>query len=124
MLQSATLNAFLATSDPARAKVFFQDVLGLKFVNEGSHALVFDANGVSIWVQKVEQVVAAPYTALGWTVADIHATVRGLVSRGVTFERYGYFEQDADGVWKAPGGAQVAWFRDPDGHVLSLTQMP
>ena len=73
-------------------------------------------------IQKVEQVHAAPYTALGWTVSDIRRTAQELRAAGVVFQRYDGMNQDADGIWPAPSGALVAWFRDPDGQVLSLTQ--
>ena len=59
---------------------------------------------------------------LGWTVGDIHAMITDLAGRGVAFERFDGLEQDEAGVWTAPGGARIAWFRDPDGNVLSLTQ--
>jgi hypothetical protein len=75
-------------------------------------------------IQKVEQVYAAPYTALGWAVSDIRQAVRTLRTQGVVFRRYEGMNQDGDGIWLAPSGALVAWFQDPDGHVLSLTQFP
>jgi len=96
--------------------------LGLKFVSEDAFAIVFDVNGVMLRVTKVKELVTAGYTVLGWDVADIVAEVKGLVKRGVKFERYEFLEQDELGVWKAPSGAKVAWFKDPDGNVLSLTQ--
>jgi len=75
-------------------------------------------------IQKVDKVHAAPYTALGWSVSDIRQTVRALHAKGVMFQRYDGMNQDADAIWDAPSGALVAWFRDPDGQVLSLTQFP
>jgi hypothetical protein len=85
-------------------------------------AVAFDAHGTQLRVTAVEQRVAAPYTVLGWAVPDIAGTIRDLVARGVAFERYDGMDQDADGVWQAPSGARIAWFQDPDGNVLSLTQ--
>ncbi len=70
----------------------------------------------------VGEIRTAPYTVLGWAVADIEATVRALGSTGVSVERFAGMDQDDIGVWAAPGGARVAWFTDPDGNVLSLTQ--
>lgn len=124
MLNTASVISFVATANAERAKAFYRDVLGLKLVSDGPFALVFDAHGTPLHVQKVPQHVALPYTALGWNVTEIAATVDGLVARGVTFERYPHFQQDARGVWAAPGGAQVAWFKDPDGNLLSLTALP
>jgi hypothetical protein len=82
---------------------------------------VFDANGTVLRIQKVKEPVVVPYTALGWKVPDIRAAVRGLRAKGVAFERYDFLEQDEDGIWTA-GGDRVAWFKDPDGHTLSITQ--
>ena len=113
---------FLATANAERARAFYERVLGLAFVADEPPALVFRVGYSMLRIQKVEQVHAAPYTALGWEVSDIRQTVRDLHGAGVVFQRYDGMNQDADGVWPAPSGALVAWFRDPDGHVLSLTQ--
>ena len=85
-------------------------------------ALVFQVGDSMLRIQKVNQAHPPPYTALGWLVADIRETVRAMKVAGVSFERYEGMKQDADGIWQSPGGASIAWFRDPDGHVLSLTQ--
>jgi catechol 2,3-dioxygenase-like lactoylglutathione lyase family enzyme len=122
MLGESNLIAFAATSDAARAKTFYADVLGLKLVEESSFAVVFDAHGTILRVTPVKKVAVAPYTVLGWQVADIASTVRGLQESGVTFERYPGLEQDELGVWNSPSGAQVAWFQDPDGNLLSVSE--
>jgi len=113
---------FLATANAERARAFYERVLGLAFVADEPPALVFRVGDSMLRIQKVEQVHAAPYTALGWTVSDIRRTAQELRAAGVVFQRYGGMNQDADGIWPAPSGALVAWFRDPDGQVLSLTQ--
>jgi PhnB protein len=112
--------AFLATSKPGEARRFFGDVLGLRLVEEHEFAIVFDAHGTMLRVQKVAQVAVAPYTSFGLEVADIEATVDALGAHGVRGKRYPHFEQDARGIWSAPGGARVFWFEDPDGNLLSL----
>jgi catechol 2,3-dioxygenase-like lactoylglutathione lyase family enzyme len=121
-LDSATVTAFVATTDAKRAAKFYRDVLGLRLVSDEPVALVFDANGTMLRIQKIEKLTPQPFTALGWWVADIRATISSLVARGVTFERYPWAEQDSLGIWLAPSGARVAWFKDPDGNILSLTQ--
>ena len=113
---------FLATANAELAKDFYQRVLGLVFVADEPPALVFQVGHSMLRIQKVDRIQPAPYTALGWSVSDIRRTVRHLQSVGVTFQRYEGMQQDQDGIWHAPSGALVAWFRDPDGHVLSLTQ--
>jgi catechol 2,3-dioxygenase-like lactoylglutathione lyase family enzyme len=115
---------FLATANAERSRSFYERVLGLAFVADEPPALVFRVGNSMLRIQKVEQVHAAPYTALGWGVSDIRQTVRDLRAAGVVFQRYDGLDQDGDGVWHAPSGAFVAWFRDPDGHILSLTQFP
>jgi len=121
MLSTAKPVAFVATTDAARARAFYESVLGLRVVDDSAFALVLASAGTTIRVQKVETVRAAPYTALGWEVADVAAAVRALGARGVVFERYPGMEQDALAIWRAPSGASVAWFRDPDGNLLSLS---
>lgn len=113
---------FLATANPERARAFYEGVLGLTFVADEPPALLFRVGGRMLRIQKVERVHVAPYTALGWGVKEIRQIVRELRAAGVEFQRYSGLSQDGDGIWQAPSGASVAWFQDPDGHVLSLTQ--
>jgi len=113
---------FLATANAAKAREFFEKMLGLQFESEDFAALVFRVGGSMLRIQKVKEVRKAQYTALGWEVEDIHATVKQLRASGVVFQRYEGVEQDEDNVWRSPSGAQVAWFEDPDGNILSLTQ--
>ena len=123
LLDSAAIMTFSATTDAARAKAFYRDQLGLRLVSEDGFALVFDAAGTILRVQRVKEVRQAQYTALGWQVPDIAAKVEELEKVGVKFERYGIPGQDEKGIWTAPGGAaKVAWFKDPDGNILSLTE--
>jgi catechol 2,3-dioxygenase-like lactoylglutathione lyase family enzyme len=122
MLASSPIVGFVATTDPARAKAFYRDVLGLLLISEDEYALVFDAHGTMLRVAIVGEIVLAPYTVLGWQVDGIDATVRGLTAKAVKFERYAWMEQDALGIWTAPSGAKVAWFKDPDGNLLSLSR--
>ena len=122
MLPSEKLIGFVAITDGARAKVFYEK-LGLTFVSEDPFAVVFDSNGNMIRLTKVNEFRPQPFTVLGWQVADIVAAVKRLQSAGVTFERYGEFmQQDELGIWTAPGGTKVAWFKDPDGNTLSVSQ--
>jgi catechol 2,3-dioxygenase-like lactoylglutathione lyase family enzyme len=113
---------FLATANAEQSRTFYEELLGLEFVADEPPALVFKVGDRMLRIQKVEHVVAAPYTALGWAVSNIRQTVRDLFSAGITFQRYPGMDQDDDGIWQAPSGVLIAWFQDPDGHVLSLTQ--
>ena len=122
MLGSSELVAFAATADLRRAREFYEQVLGLTVTQDTDFACVFDARGTMLRVTAVEQVARPGYTVLGWRVADIEATARELAARGVRFTRYDGMDQDENGVWTTPGGDQVAWFSDPDGNTLSLTQ--
>lgn len=123
-LRDAALVAFGAITDSARAAAFYVGTLGLTLRYEDDFALVVDANGVELRLQKVGAVTPSGFTSLGWQVRDIAAVVTALEERRVTLERYPWFEQDAHGVWQAPSGARVAWFRDPDGNLLSVAQYP
>jgi len=122
MLGSIDIVAFLPTTDYARARAFFEGALGLRFVSQDDFALVMDANGIMLRITKVRDHQPAQFTILGWNVTDIERVVGGLESAGVQFERYGFLSQDEQGVWTAPGGDKVAWFKDPDGNVLSVSE--
>ncbi|OAI40325.1 glyoxalase [bacterium SCGC AG-212-C10] len=121
MLADAKLVAFLATTNAERTRAFFQDTLGLRLESDDDFALVFDANGTSLRIAKVQEVSLAPYTVLGWHVADVRATVVALTAKGVVFERFEGMGQDADGIWSPGGGQGVAWFKDPEGQLLSVS---
>ena len=122
MIGKSVLTAFLATSDAPRARVFYSKTLGLRLVGDDQFALVFDSAGVPLRIQKVDAVRPHPFTALGWQVRSIRRIVAGLAKRGVVFERYPFVEQDELGIWLAPSGTRVAWFKDPDGNLLSVSQ--
>ena len=122
MLQGSEVIAFAASADLRQARAFYEQVLGLRVIGQNDFACVFDANGTMLRVTAVAGVARPGYTVLGWRVADIAATVRGLTERGVVFLRYDGMDQDESGVWTTPGGDKIAWFTDPDGNVLSLTQ--
>ena len=122
MIAQSSLIAFIPTRDATRARRFYEDILGLRFINDDSFALVMDSNGIMIRIVRVGEFTPMPFTILGWQVPDIHKAVADLNSNGLEFARYPYFEQSADGIWTAPGGAKVAWFLDPDGNTLSLSQ--
>jgi len=115
--------AFVATRDPVRAKEFYRDTLGLRLVSEElPFALVFDLHGVMLRVTVVKDLKPAGYTILGWQVSDIVTGAKALQKAGVRFERYPGMEQDEVGVWTSPSGAKVAWFKDPDGNTLSISE--
>ena len=122
MLQAAEVIAFAASADLRQARAFYEQILGLRLLEQNDFACVFDSNGTMLRVTAVAEPARPGYTVLGWRVADIAAAVRGLTGRGVVFLRYDGMDQDENGVWTTPGGDKIAWFADPDGNVLSLTQ--
>ena len=122
MLGSADLVAFVAVRDLAVARRFYRHCLGLTLVESSDFADAYDVNGTQLRVTRVAGWVAGGHTVVGWRVPDIAAGVAALRAAGVEFRVFAGMDQDADGVWIAPGGARVAWFADPDGNVLSLTQ--
>lgn len=122
MLANNPIIAFIPTRDATRARTFYEGTLGLRFVSDDTFALVMDANGTMIRIVRVGDFSPFPFTILGWQVGDIHAAVAELTAKGLQFARYAYFEQSSDAVWTAPNGAKVAWFLDPDGNTLSLSQ--
>ena len=126
MLGNADLVAFVPTRDPQRSRRFYEQTLGLEFVSEDPFAMVFSANGVTVRIANVSNVKdfkPAPFTILGWRVSSATSTARALREKGVQFERFAGMQQDELGIWRSPSGAQVAWFKDPDGNILSITEM-
>ena len=117
---------FVPASNCARAREFYEHTLGLRFVKEDEFALVFELGHTHqlVRIARTPDFTPFPFTILGWRVDDIHATIAELAERGVTFLRAGLLHQDADGVWSAPDGAQVAWFKDSEGNILSLSCHP
>ncbi len=122
MLGAINIVAFVPTKDSEKARAFYEGVLGLRFVKDDGFALVLDANGITIRVAKVPDFKPAQFTILGWQVSDIESVVRGLQKKGVHFEIFGFFKQDDLGIWTAPTGDKVAWFKDSDENVLSVSQ--
>jgi catechol 2,3-dioxygenase-like lactoylglutathione lyase family enzyme len=122
VLGNATLITFAATAQTERALAFYRDRLGLTLIEETEYALVFRAGSTMLRLQRVVAFEPQPFTALGWDVPDIRATVAALKTAGIELERNTYVELDADGIWWTPHGNAIAWFKDPDGNTLSLTQ--
>ena len=122
MLAKRPVVAFVPTTDFSKARAFYEGVIGLSLVADDPIALMFDANGIMIRVTKVESFTPQPFTVLGWEVHSVTGMAEKLREKGVTFERYSYLQQDSNGIWTSPSGAKVAWFKDPDGNVLSISQ--
>ncbi len=124
MLDAEKLVAFGATTDATLAGAFYGKVLELPLRYEDEFTIVFDASGSELRLQKLDRFTPQPFTVLGWQVTDVAALVERLVAAGVRPERYEWLDQDARGIWSAPSGARVAWFKDPDGNLLSVAQHP
>jgi catechol 2,3-dioxygenase-like lactoylglutathione lyase family enzyme len=114
---------FLLTARPDAALAFYRDTLGLSYLRDDGFALVFDLNGVMLRIAKVKEHTPVPSTVLGWETMDIAADVAALVRKGVRFQVYEGMGQDAQGICTFLSGDKVAWFKDPDGNVLSLSQL-
>jgi catechol 2,3-dioxygenase-like lactoylglutathione lyase family enzyme len=122
-LQQCSPIAFVATTNAEAARRFYEQVLGLTFVADDNFALVFRmADGIMLRIVRVPECHPVPFAILGWEAADMEAEMDALAAKGVEFLRYGFFEQDARGIWHAPNGDAVAWFQDPDGNTLSLSR--
>lgn len=122
MLGTASLVAFVPITDPLRAREFYEGKLGLHFVKDDGFAVVFECNGVRLRAVKLKEVNPPQFTVLGWEVKSIEKAVTSLRGRGVRFEIFGFFKQDGLGIWTAPSGDKVAWFKDPDGNILSISE--
>ena len=123
MLADKKLKAFAPTMKPNKARSFYKDILGLKLLSEDNYALEFDANGTHLRVTTVREFQPFPFTVLGWNVDNISSSIKLLNDKNIFCEKYEFLEQDKLGVWTSPNGSKVAWFKDPDGNVLSLTEL-
>jgi len=121
MLSLHRIKAFVSTTNPDKAREFYKDKLGLKLLSEDSFGMEFEAAGAHIRISVVEKLIPQPFTVLGWDTDDIISTISMMSEKGISFERYTFIEQDDSGIWTSPGGTRVAWFRDPDGNILSIS---
>ncbi len=122
MLGDKELKAFVPTVKPGEAKIFYRDILGLKLLSEDKYALEFNASGTLLRVIIVPELKTQEFTVLGWNVEDIAAEIKSLNIKGIICEKYDFLQQDNFGIWTSPSGSKVAWFKDPDGNILSLTE--
>jgi catechol 2,3-dioxygenase-like lactoylglutathione lyase family enzyme len=122
MLNDSKLIGFVATTDYTKARAFYEGQLGLRFISQDQFALVLDSNGNMIRIPQTKDFKPQSFTVLGWEVVNIENQVAELQQKGITFEKYGFPGQDERGIWSSPGGAKVAWFKDPDGNLLSISQ--
>ncbi len=122
MLSAGKLIGFVPTRDSTRAREFYEGKLGFQFVSDDPFALVMRAGKNLIRMAKVKDFTPAQYTVLGWEVENIEVMVKRLQERGVVFEKYPFVQDQTLGIWTAPNGDKVAWFKDPDGNVLSVSR--
>ena len=124
LASSSKVVTFVPTKNAEQARLFYEDTLGLTFQSDDAFALVFEQNGTMLRVVRVGNFTPAPFTVLGWDVENIVAAAADLRDRGVAFQKFPGLDQDEAGIWTAPNAARVAWFLDPDGNVLSISQGP
>lgn len=124
MIEAEGLIAFIASQDLEQARAFYSDLLGLRLLSDEVQTLVYQSQGVKIRVTHVENHRPPAHTVLGWQVADLQQAIGDLAQRGVVFEHFPQTKQDPQGAATFADGTQVAWFGDPDGNLLSLTQFP
>ena len=122
MLYENKVVSFVPTQDAAVARAFYESILGLRFLSEDKFAVVFEMHEATLRVVSIDEFEPAKYTILGWEIVGIEDVAIELKEKGVVFERYEWLEQDYLGIWTAPNGDRVAWFKDPDGNVLSISE--
>lgn len=124
MVEGNQIMAFVPVANADRARGFYRDALGLKLISEDHFALVFDVEGVMLRATLMSEFTPQPFTVLGWQVSDAGGLAQKLVNGGIELLRFPGMSQDEHGLWHAPSGAVIGWFKDPDGNVLSITQLP
>jgi catechol 2,3-dioxygenase-like lactoylglutathione lyase family enzyme len=121
MLTAGQLVGFVLTTDYDQARAFYEGKLGLEFVSVDQFALVMRTGQHTIRISKVANFKPLSSTVLGWEVDDVEGVVRWLRDRGVVTEKYAFVPDQELGIWTAPSGDTVAWFKDPDDNVLSVS---
>jgi catechol 2,3-dioxygenase-like lactoylglutathione lyase family enzyme len=122
MLAASKVIGFVPTKDSGKAREFYEGKLGFQFVSDDPFALVMRAGETMIRIAKAPDFTPARYTVLGWEVGNIEEVVGWLQRRGVAFEKYPFAQDQVSGIWTAPNGDKIAWFKDADGNVLSVSQ--
>jgi len=122
MLASAKMVGFIPTTDYERARAFYEGKLGLQFISQDQFALVLSVADHKIRITKIPNFTPLQGTILGWEVQDIEAVAQWLIDRGVPPEKFPFAQDQQLGIWTAPSGARVAWLKDPDGNILSVSQ--
>ena len=122
MLASSKIIGFVPTKDSVKARGFYEGILQFQFVSDDMFALVMRAGETMLRIGKVQDFTPVPYTVLGWEVSNIEEVAKWLQKRGVTLEKFPFVQDKELGIWTTPNGDKVAWFRDPDGNVLSVSQ--
>lgn len=117
---------FIPSTNIEAARAFYEGTLQLEFESDDQFAMVFrvGAGRTMLRVARTPAFQPLPFTLFGWQVGNLQQEVAELTARGVRFERFDFLAHDAHGIWNAPGGASIAWFKDPDGNMLSLSQHP
>lgn len=124
MLENPKIIAFIPTVDPSRSKHFYQEIIGLSLVSEDAYALAFKKGETSLRIAVVEKFEPFAFTVLGFVINRIGQEVKSLIEKAVVFQKYASLEQDNLGIWTSPSKAKIAWFKDPDGNLISLTELP
>lgn len=120
---SGTPVAYLNVGDRTRALGFYRDTLGLALRSSDAFGDFIDLGGGLLRMTVMPDHKAQPHPVLGWNVDDIGAAVKALRDRGIAFTVFEGMGQDALGIWTSPDGkTKVAFFADPDGNVLTLSQ--
>lgn len=122
MFETGTMVGFVPTKDYEKARAFYEGKLGMEFVSLDQFALVMRAGANMIRIVKMPNYTPLQGTILGWAVPDAMAAAAWLKSRGVELEKYPFVKDQETGIWEAPGGSKVGWFKDPDGNILSISE--
>lgn len=122
MFDAFPISVFIATAKPEESKAFYQDVMGLTLVDDNPFALVFNLSGAELRISKVPSFAPQPFTVLDWQVGNLEKSMSNLAGKGINFELFSGMDQDENGVWSTPEGVRIAWFKDPDDNVLSISK--
>jgi catechol 2,3-dioxygenase-like lactoylglutathione lyase family enzyme len=122
MLGAGKMMGFVPTKDYERARAFYEGKLGFEFVSLDQYALVMRVGGHMVRIVKIGNFTPLQGTILGWQIKDIEAVAAWLRASGVATEKYPFVQDKDLGIWTTPNGDKVAWFKDPDGNVLSISQ--
>lgn len=123
MLSQSTIIAVIAVQDIVTAREFYEDILGLELIDESPEGILYKSGDGRLLLYESPNGGQNPATSAAWVVDDVEACVDELKDKGISFEHYDDMPVEWQGDLAVSGDMKSAWFKDPDGNILSVGNM-